>query len=129
MQELQAELLNRKTPAVEEASSIILDAIRKGASDIHIEALAAETVIRLRLDGVLSEVKRLPKQIHVGLVSRIKILCDMDIAERRNPQDGRFMAKISARQYDVRVSTLPTQLGEKVVMRILDATANLKTFG
>ncbi len=129
MQELQAELLNRKTPAVEEASSIILDAIRKGASDIHIEALSAETVIRLRLDGVLSEVKRLPKNIHVGLVSRIKILCDMDIAERRNPQDGRFMAKIGARQYDVRVSTLPTQLGEKVVMRILDATANLKTFG
>lgn len=128
MQELQAELLNRKTPAVEEAAAIIIEAIGRNASDIHIEPLASETVVRLRLDGVLHELKRLPRQIHVGLISRVKILCDMDIAERRNPQDGRFMAKIAAKQYDVRVSTLPTQLGEKVVMRILDGSANLKHF-
>jgi len=128
MRELQAEMLNRSTPAVTEASAIVQEAIRRGASDIHIEPLAGETVVRMRLDGILQEARRLPRQLHVALVSRVKILCDMDIAERRAPQDGRFMAKISARQLDVRVSTLPTQFGEKIVMRLLDGSAGTKEF-
>ena len=128
MRELQAEMLNRSTPAVTEVSSIVEEAIKLGASDIHIEPLAGETTVRMRLDGILQESRRLPRQLHVALVSRIKILCDMDIAERRVPQDGRFMVKTSTRQMDARVSTLPTQFGEKIVMRLLDSSAGNKDF-
>ena len=129
MRELQAELLQRRTPAIEVTSSVLLDAIRKGASDIHIEALGDETLVRMRLDGVLHESRRLNRAIHNALISRIKILGDMDIAERRNPQDGRFMVKLGERRIDFRVSSLPTQFGEKAVMRLLDGRSNLKSFG
>ena len=128
MRELQAELLHRTTPAVQEVSLIITEAIRIGASDIHIEPLAGETIVRLRLDGILQEMKRIARELHLGLVSRVKILCDMDIAERRVPQDGRFTVKLNARHMDVRVSTLPTQFGEKIVMRLLDGKAGTRTF-
>ena len=128
MRELQAELLHRNTPAVKEVSWAIAEAMHIGASDIHIEPLSGETIVRLRLDGVLQEAKRIPRQIHLGLVSRVKILCDMDIAERRVPQDGRFTVKLNDRHMDMRVSTLPTQFGEKIVMRLLDGKAGTRTF-
>lgn len=128
MRELQAELLHRTTPAVQEVSLFITEAIRIGASDIHVEPLASETIVRLRLDGVLQEMKRMPRQLHFGVVSRVKILCDMDIAERRIPQDGRFTVKLNTKHMDVRVSTLPTQFGEKIVMRLLDGKAGSRTF-
>ncbi len=128
MRELQAELLHRRTPAIEVTSAVILEAIRTGASDIHIEALGDQTLVRMRLDGVLQESRRMNHAIHNALISRIKILGDMDIAERRNPQDGRFMVRLGERRIDFRVSSLPTNYGEKIVMRLLDSDGNLKSF-
>jgi type IV pilus assembly protein PilB len=128
MQEMQAELLQKSTPAVRMVASTITAAATKGASDIHIEPQATDTVIRMRVDGMLRDFQRIPRALQNSVVSRIKILADMDIAERRAPQDGRFMVKITGRKVDLRVSTLPTQYGEKVVMRLLEANAPLQTF-
>lgn len=127
IQEMQADLVQRKTPAVMLVSEIIQIAISKQASDIHIEPRAAETAVRVRVDGVLRDVQSVPRYLQTSLISRIKILSDMDIAERRTPQDGRFMVTIGPRQLDLRVSALPTQYGEKVVIRLLEATAPLSS--
>ena len=99
---------------------IINQAIQDRASDIHIEPFDKELRVRYRVDGVLHEVSAPPKRFHAAIVSRIKILADMNIAERRLPLDGRMRIKSSGRQIDLRVSTLPTMYGEGVVMRILD---------
>ena len=99
---------------------IINQAIQDRACDIHIEPFDKELRVRYRVDGVLHEVSSPPKRFHAAVVSRIKILADMNIAERRLPQDGRMRIKSSGRQIDLRVSTLPTIYGEGVVMRILD---------
>ena len=128
IQEIQAELNNKKTPAVRLASEIIQKAMDKQASDIHIEPQAAATVVRIRVDGVLRELESVPRGLQNSLVSRIKILSDMDIGERRAPQDGRFMVAVGQRRVDMRVSTLPTQYGEKVVMRLLEASAPILSF-
>lgn len=121
--EVQAELKSKRTPAVRLVSQIILGAMQKRASDIHIEPQANETMVRVRVDGVLRELERVPRNVQNQLISRIKILSDMDISERRAPQDGRFMVIIGPRRLDLRVSTLPTQYGEKVVLRLLDTNA------
>jgi type IV pilus assembly protein PilB len=128
IEEIQAELNQKKTPAVRMVSEIIHKAMEKQASDIHIEPQAAATVVRIRVDGVLRELESVPRGIQNSLVSRIKILSDMDIGERRAPQDGRFMVAVGQRKVDMRVSTLPTQYGEKVVMRLLEASAPILSF-
>jgi len=128
IQEIQAELNQKKTPAVRLVSGIIQKAMDKQASDIHIEPQAALTVVRIRVDGVLRELESVPRSIQNSLVSRIKILSDMDIGERRSPQDGRFMVALGKRKLDMRVSTLPTQYGEKVVLRLLEASAPILSF-
>jgi type IV pilus assembly protein PilB len=128
IEEIQAELTQKKTPAVRMVSEIIQHAMDKQASDIHIEPQAAATVVRIRVDGVLRELESVPRGIQNSLVSRIKILSDMDIGERRAPQDGRFMVAVGPRRVDMRVSTLPTQYGEKVVMRLLEASAPVLSF-
>jgi type IV pilus assembly protein PilB len=128
MQEMQAELLHKSTPAVRLVASTISAAAQKQASDIHIEPQATDTVIRLRVDGMLRDFQRVPRSIQNSVVSRIKILSDMDIAERRAPQDGRFMVRISGKKIDLRVSTLPTQYGEKIVMRLLESDAPMQNF-
>jgi type IV pilus assembly protein PilB len=128
MQEMQAELLQKSTPAVRLVASTINSAAEKQASDIHIEPQASDTVIRFRVDGMLRDYQRIPRNLQNSVVSRIKILADMDIAERRAPQDGRFLVKISGRKIDLRVSTLPTQYGEKVVMRLLEADSPQQSF-
>jgi type IV pilus assembly protein PilB len=128
IQEMQADLRQRKTPAVRLVSEIIQIAVAKQASDIHIEPRATETMVRVRVDGVLRDVQTIPRALQTSLISRIKILSDMDIAERRSPQDGRFMVSIGDRTHDLRVSSLPTQYGEKVVIRLLEGTAPLASF-
>jgi len=125
---IQVELHQKKTPAVRLVSEIIKIAMDKQASDIHIEPQSAATAVRIRVDGVLRELESVPRSIQNSLVSRIKILSDMDIGERRAPQDGRFMVVIGQRKVDMRVSTLPTQYGEKVVMRLLEASAPILNF-
>lgn len=99
---------------------IINQAIQDRASDIHVEPFEKELRVRYRVDGVLHEVNSPPKRFHAAVVSRLKILADMNIAERRLPQDGRMRIRSSGRQIDLRVSTVPTVYGESVVMRILD---------
>ena len=122
MQEMEAEL-NQKTkttPAVLLVADMIKAAAAKRASDIHIEPQSTESIIRLRLDGMLREYQRVPRSLQNTVTSRIKILADMNIAERRAPQDGRFLVKIGNRRIDLRISSLPTQYGEKIVMRLLE---------
>jgi type IV pilus assembly protein PilB len=128
MQEMQAELLKKSTPAVRLVASAIAAASAKQASDIHVEPQASDTIVRFRIDGMLRDYQRIPRSLQNSVVSRIKILSDMDIAERRAPQDGRFLVKIGGHKLDLRVSTLPTQNGEKVVMRLLESEAPAQGF-
>jgi type IV pilus assembly protein PilB len=128
IQEAQADLRQKKTPAVRLVSEFIQVAMAKRASDIHVEPRASDTVVRMRVDGVLHDHQLIPRALQNSLISRVKILADMDISERRAPQDGRFMVSIGPRQLDLRVSTLPTQYGEKVVIRLLETSAPLNSY-
>lgn len=128
IQEAQAELVRRHTPAVRLASEVIMAAAAKHASDIHIEPQVDGVIVRIRVDGVLRDLQRVPSVLQNSFISRIKILADMDIAERRNPQDGRFLVKMGASQIDMRVSSLPTQYGEKIVMRLLNPNEAVRGF-
>jgi type IV pilus assembly protein PilB len=105
--------------AAEMCSLILRDAIALRASDIHIEPASSDLGIRLRVDGVLRDHDRLPRWMHAALVSRIKVLAGLDISQKRLPQDGRIRIRHADRRMDVRVSTLPTHFGEKIVMRLL----------
>ncbi|WP_216828808.1 GspE/PulE family protein [Alkalihalobacterium elongatum] len=109
------------SPVAKMINQLIHQAVQVGASDIHIDPLETETVIRFRVDGVLRPERTIPKNMHNVLVSRVKILSELNIAEKRLPQDGRFKMDVDLRKIDLRVSCLPTIFGEKVVMRLLDA--------
>ena len=113
-------------PIIRIVNAIISEAIRLKASDIHIEPKNAHTIIRYRIDGMLCGKIKIPPELHSATVSRIKILSRIDIAERRKPQDGRVTVKAGGRTVDIRVSCMPTIIGEKVVMRILDKTAAIR---
>ncbi|WP_062295559.1 GspE/PulE family protein [Demequina maris] len=113
-------------PIVRFVNLLITQAVQDRASDIHIEPAEHDLRVRYRIDGVLHEMQRAPKAITGGVISRLKIMSDIDIAERRKPQDGRLSVNHQGRKIDLRVATLPTVWGEKVVMRILDnSTARL----
>ena len=112
-----------KAPVIRFVDLLMSQAVKSRASDIHIEPQEKSTVVRMRVDGILRDMVPPARKMQAAVVARIKIISRMDIAERRLPQDGRFKMKISGRAIDVRVSTIPTIYGEKVVMRILDATA------
>ena len=107
-------------PAIRLINGIIADAARQGVSDIHIEPYESALVVRMRIDGVLREVLRMPPHVAPVVVSRIKVMARLDIAERRVPQDGRIGLTLGGRVLDVRVSTLPARGGERVVLRLLD---------
>ena len=107
-------------PIVRLTNWILQGAIEARASDIHIEPQDKDVAVRYRIDGMLQEQQRLPKRTQSALVSRIKVLSNMDIAEKRHPQDGRLRAEISDRRVELRISTLPVAHGEKVVMRVVD---------
>ncbi len=107
-------------PVVKFINSLLADAVQRGASDIHVEPYEDELRIRYRIDGVLRQMISPPPRMKAALISRIKILADLNIAERRVPQDGRIKLRMAKRVIDFRVSTLPTLFGEKIVMRILD---------
>jgi type IV pilus assembly protein PilB len=107
-------------PVIKLVHSLIAQGVEQGASDIHFEPRDGELVVRYRVDGVLSDATRVPKRHVAGVVSRIKIMSDLDIAERRAPQDGRVALSIDGRHVDVRVATLPLVGGEAAVLRILD---------
>ncbi len=111
---------------------VFLEAVKKRASDIHFETFEDDFRIRIRVDGILQEIVNPPKALSIALISRIKVICNMDIGERRLPQDARIELKVGDALIDVRVATLPTLYGEGIVMRILDRTAvqiDLKKLG
>lgn len=122
-EEVNEEDLAEDSPIAQTVNLLIQYAVKAGASDVHIEPREDFVLVRYRVDGVLREANKLPKKILAALVSRIKILSNLKIDERRAPQDGRFKLQISGRLYALRVSTLPVMDGEKVVMRILDESS------
>ena len=119
-EEQDVENLVDDAPVVRLVNSIFMQAIETNASDIHIEPQETGLRVRFRVDGILREITQLPKRVRPVVISRIKIMAEMDIAEKRVPQDGRIPLKAGTREIDLRVSTLPTSYGEKVVTRLLD---------
>jgi type II secretion system protein E len=115
--------LAREALVIRLVNMLIRNAVRERASDIHIEPLERELRVRYRVDGVLHEVPAPAKRLHPAIVSRIKIMANLDITERRKPQDGRIKVRILGREVDIRVSVIPTVFGESVVMRLLDRAA------
>jgi len=127
--EISLEELLRDTnepPAIRLVNVVILEAIRLGASDIHIHPRTKSVVVRYRIDGVLVDKIHIPHSLHMALISRIKVMSELDITERRRPQDGRITVKTPMQIIDLRISTLPTINGEKVVMRLLDRNASVE---
>src|SRR5215470_13099108 len=110
-------------PVIRMINALLLQALRENASDIHFEPYEARSVVRFRIDGVLRDVIEPPRALHAALVSRLKVMASLDIAEKRLPQDGRMALKLGDKSVDVRVSTLPTGPGERVVLRLLDKDA------
>ncbi len=127
---LQAQV--EEAPVVRLINAVLTSAVQKGASDIHIEPYEKELRVRFRIDGALREIMRPPMKMKAALTSRVKILADLNIAERRIPQDGRIRLRMGKRVIDFRVSTLPGVFGEKIVLRILDKSnlqLDLEKFG
>jgi type IV pilus assembly protein PilB len=114
-----------ETPVVKLVNSLLSQAVSQKASDIHFDAGASDMRVRLRVDGVLQEIARVPARMVPALVSRIKIMCELDISERRRPQDGRLGLTVDGAPIDIRAVTIPTVHGESVVMRLLDRSAAL----
>jgi len=121
--DVDSEVAATKAPVIRFVDLLLSQAVKSRASDVHIEPQEKSMVIRMRIDGVLRDMVPPARRMQAAIITRIKILSEMDIAERRLPQDGRFKIKTSGRNIDVRVSVIPTIYGEKVVMRILDASA------
>jgi type IV pilus assembly protein PilB len=131
-EDVKAQDLADDAPVVKLINGLLTDAVKRGASDIHIEPFEHEMRVRYRVDGALQEVMKPPVKMRAALTSRVKIMAQLNIAERRVPQDGRIKLKMGTRVIDFRVSTLPVLFGEKIVLRILDKgnlTLDLKTFG
>lgn len=115
-----------KMPIVEIANEIIMDAVKRNVSDIHLDPTKDAIRIRIRIDGLLSDYSMIPGQYKRNLISRIKMMAQMNIMETRLPQDGAIKTKIGDRMLDLRVSSLPTNNGEKVVIRVLDYSKSLQ---
>src|SRR5437762_4120074 len=109
-----------QAPVIRMINALLLQALRERASDLHFEPYEARSVVRFRVDGVLRDIIEPPRALHAAIVSRLKIMASLDIAEKRLPQDGRIALKLGYKQVDVRMSTLPTGAGERVVLRLLD---------
>ena len=125
MDEKSIENIANEAPVIKRVNLIIMQAISIDASDIHIEPYEKEAIVRYRVDGVLKESARHPKNLYPAIISRIKIMADLNIAERRIPQDGRISLNLMDKSYDLRVATIPVLHGEGVVLRILDKSGEL----
>jgi general secretion pathway protein E len=119
------EATENDAPVIKFVNSLLFRAVKEKASDIHIEPFEKEFVVRFRVDGILYDVIRQPKRAHAAIASRIKVMGSLDIAEKRLPQDGRIKIKIAGKDIDIRLSTVPTNYGERLVMRILEQTGTI----
>lgn len=117
-----------EAPIIKFINTLLFQAVREHASDIHIECFEKEVLVRFRKDGILHDVTKVPKTVQSSVISRVKIMSELDIAEKRKPQDGSIRLKIGGRDIDVRVSTVPTSWGESVVMRLLYRSSVLMSF-
>lgn len=117
-----------EAPIIRFVNSLLFRATKEKASDIHIECFEKEVAIRYRKDGILHNVTSVPKKLQSSIISRVKIMAELDIAEKRKPQDGRIRLKVAGRDVDVRISTVPTSWGESVVMRLLDRSSVILSF-
>jgi len=118
-----------EAPIIRLVNSLLFRAVKQKASDIHVEPFEKDLVVRFRIDGVLYDIMHPPKKVQNSVISRIKIMANLNIAEKRLPQDGRIRIKIAGKDIDIRVSTLPTSFGESVVMRLLDKSKVLLDLG
>jgi type IV pilus assembly protein PilB len=118
--------LSDATPIVTLVDSVLRSAVDDGSSDIHLEPFGDSIVVRFRLDGVLHEMRQLPKNAYAAVVSRIKIMGRMDITIRHVPQDGRASIRFQRKEFDLRISSLPTVFGEKIVIRLLEKSPQVK---
>ena len=118
-----------EAPIIRFVNGLLTQAYRQRASDIHIEPFETEVIVRYRVDGILYEVQRPPYRALPNITSRLKIMANLDIAEKRLPQDGRFSIRIAGKQADIRMSTLPTAFGERVVLRLLDKSSGMLGLG
>ncbi len=116
---------NDEAPIIRFVNGLLTQAYRQRASDIHIEPFETEVIVRYRVDGILYEIQRPPYRAMPNIISRLKIMANLDIAEKRLPQDGRFSIRIAGKQADIRMSTLPTAFGERVVLRLLDKSSGM----
>lgn len=114
-----------EAPIIRFVNSLLFQAVKEKASDIHLECFEKELSVRYRKDGILHEITSVPKKLQASIISRVKIMAELDIAEKRKPQDGRIRVKVAGRDVDVRISTVPTTWGESVVMRLLDRSSVL----
>lgn len=114
-----------EAPIIRFVNSLLFQAVKEKASDIHVECFEKEVVVRFRKDGLLHKITDVPKKLQSSVISRLKIMSELDIAEKRKPQDGRIRVKVAGRDVDVRISTVPTSWGESVVMRLLDRSTVL----
>src|SRR5216683_2612234 len=114
-----------EAPIIRLVNSLLFRAAKERSSDIHIEPMERELIVRFRIDGVLQEIIKPPKRYQNSIVSRVKVMGQLNIAEKRLPQDGRIRIKLAGRDIDIRLSTIPTAHGERIVMRLLDKTATL----
>lgn len=114
-----------EAPIIRFVNSLLFQAVKEKASDIHLECFEKEVAVRFRKDGMLHNVTTVPKKLQSSIISRVKIMAELDISERRKPQDGRIRVKVAGRDVDVRISTVPTTWGESVVMRLLDRSSVL----
>lgn len=115
-----------EAPIIRLVNQLLFRAVKQGASDIHIEPFEKELMVRFRIDGVLYDIMHPPKKAQNGILSRVKIMASLNIAEKRLPQDGRIRLKLAGKDIDIRVSTLPTSFGESIVMRLLDRSKVLR---
>lgn len=114
-----------EAPIIRFVNSLLFQAVKEKASDIHLECFEKDLLVRYRKDGILHKVSSVPKRLQSSIISRVKIMAELDIAEKRKPQDGRIRVKVAGRDVDVRISTVPTSWGESVVMRLLDRSSVL----
>jgi len=121
----ELEAISKEAPVIQLVNMLIVQGVKDRASDIHIEPTEMGVLVRFRIDGILHDIKNLPSKVKSAIISRIKILSKMDIAERRLPQDGGFQVQFGTKEVDIRVSTIPTIYGEKTVLRLLDKSKGL----
>jgi general secretion pathway protein E len=121
--------VSHDAPVIRLVNTILTQALRRDASDIHIEPFEKEVKVRFRIDGILYEIFVLPKRFHAHIVSRLKVMANLDIAEKRVPQDGRMKIKVADKTVDVRVSVIPMAFGERIVLRLLDKGVSLPGLG